>query len=61
MADHQTAGREANEAEPPGDFTALGGKDAVKRTGKRSQAGAGPDGGEAAALGDTFKNAPKGG
>lgn len=59
MSDQNTAGRQANEAEPLGDFTALGGKKAVERTGKRSQAKAGPDGGDAAAVGDTFKTRPK--
>lgn len=52
----QNEGREANETEPPGDFTALGGKRAVERTGKHSQAKAGPDGGASAKVGDTFKS-----
>lgn len=56
---HQNDGRKANEAEAPGEFTALGGKKAVEETGKRSQSKAGPDGGDATAVGDTFKNAPK--
>jgi hypothetical protein len=59
MTDRNSAGRRANEAEPLGEFTALGGKGAVERTAKRSQAKAGPDGGDAAAVGDTFKAKPK--
>lgn len=58
MANEQTDGREQNEAEPAGDFTALGGKDAVKRTGERSRQAAGPDGGDAKVVGDTFKARP---
>lgn len=54
----QSEGRKANQAEAPGDFTALGGKKAVEQTGKRSQSKAGPDGGDAAAVGDTFKSGP---
>ncbi|MET3666754.1 hypothetical protein [Caulobacter sp. 1776] len=56
MADQpNTDGREANEAEPLGDFTALGGKKAVEKTGEESRKRAGPDGGDAKAVGDTFK------
>ncbi|MDR6624588.1 hypothetical protein [Caulobacter segnis] len=50
-----TDGREANEAEPLGDFTALGGKGSVKKTGEKSRTSAGPDGPDGAAFGDTFK------
>lgn len=59
MADQQTSGRKSNAAETPGEFTALGGKDAIKRTGDRARSKAGPDGGEAAAAGDTFKKRPQ--
>lgn len=59
MSDQNSKGRKDNQAEPLGDFTALGGKKAVERTGKQSQAKAGPDGGAAAALGDTFKSSPE--
>ena len=60
MADKSnTDGREANQAEPLGDFTALGGKKAVERTGAESRKRAGPDGGDAKAIGDTFKNSGK--
>jgi hypothetical protein len=60
MADQpNTDGREANEAEPLGDFTALGGKKAVQKTGQESRKRAGPDGGDAKEVGDTFKNSGK--
>lgn len=59
MADHNTAGRQANAAEALGEFTALGGKKAVEETGKRAQSKAGPDGGDAVAVGATFKKGPK--
>lgn len=54
-----TAGREANEAEKLGEFTALGGKDKVQRTGEKSRTQAGPDGPDATEVGNTFKG-PKG-
>ena len=54
----QSKGRKANAAEPPGDFTALGGKKAVKRSGEQSRRAAGPDGPDARATGDTFKGRP---
>jgi hypothetical protein len=59
MAQDTSSGRKANEAEPAGKFTALGGEHAIKETGKRSQDASGPDGGDAADIGDTFKG-PKG-
>ena len=52
-------GRSQNEAEKPGDFTALGGEDKVQKTGEKSRTQAGPDGPDAAEVGDTFKG-PKG-
>lgn len=51
----QTAGRQKNAAEPPGEFTALGGRDAVKRTGVKARRAAGPDGPSAEDVGETFK------
>ena len=51
-------GRKENQAEPLGDFTALGGKDKVQKTGEASRSRAGPDGPDAADVGDTFKNGP---
>lgn len=50
-----TEGRERNEAEPLGDFTALGGEDKIQKTGEESRKRAGPDGGDAKEIGDTFK------
>ncbi|GEM_PF-448299 len=52
-------GRSDNEAEAPGDFSALGGEEKVRKTGEKSRAQAGPDGPDAAEIGDTFKG-PKG-
>jgi len=54
-------GREANEAEPLGDFTALGGKDKVEKTGEESRKRAGPDGPDATEVGETFKKGPAAG
>lgn len=53
--DLNSAGRSENEAEAPGDFTALGGEDKVQKTGEKSRTQAGPDGPDAAEVGDTFK------
>ena len=50
-----TDGRKAHAAEPLGDFTALGGRDSVQRTGEASRRRAGPDGPDATEVGDTFK------
>lgn len=50
-----TDGRKANEAEPLGDFTALGGRDSVQKTGEESRKRAGPDGPDAEEIGNTFK------
>lgn len=55
-----TEGRKANEAEPLGDFTALGGEHSVQRTGEASHRRAGPDGPDATEVGDTFKAPPTG-
>lgn len=52
-------GRAGNEAEKPGEFTALGGERKIQKTGEKSRTQAGPDGPDAAAIGDTFKG-PKG-
>lgn len=57
----QSKGRKANAAEPPGDFTALGGKAATKRSGEKAKRAAGPDGPDARAVGDTFKVRPEAG
>lgn len=53
-----SAGRKENAAEPAGKTTALGGEGAVARTGEKSQTRAGPDGGDASAVADTFKRKP---
>ena len=54
--DHQqTNGRSSNAAEPLGDFTALGGEKSVQRNGKKARTSAGPDGPDAAAVGESFK------
>jgi hypothetical protein len=59
MADQpNTEGRRANAAEPLGESTALGGKDKIQKTGERSRKAAGPDGGDATEVGDTFKRSP---
>jgi len=52
-------GRSENQAEKPGDFTALGGEDKIQKTGEKSRTQAGPDGPDAAEVGETFKG-PKG-
>lgn len=52
-----SAGRAANEAEKPGEFTALGGEDKIRKTGEKSRTQAGPDGPDAAEVGATFKGA----
>lgn len=48
-------GRAENEAEKPGDFTALGGERKIEKTGEKSRRQAGPDGPDAAEVGATFK------
>ena len=53
-------GREANEALPAGERPGLvSARDTVK-TGEKEQRTAGPDGDDATAVGDTFKNSPGG-
>ena len=53
---NNTKGREANEALPLGEIP---GKD-TKKTGEKERRTAGPDGGDATEVGDTFKNSPGG-
>jgi hypothetical protein len=53
-----TEARRKNDAEPLGEFTALGGKDKVERNGQRERKSAGPDGPDATEVGDTFKRSP---
>jgi hypothetical protein len=56
--DLNSQGRKANQAEAPGQFTADGGARAVEKTGRKAQEAAGPDGPDAAEVGDTFKPSP---
>jgi hypothetical protein len=56
--DLNSQGRKANQAEAPGAFTANGGKDAIEKTARKAQKAAGPDGPDAAEVGDTFKAKP---
>lgn len=53
-------GRRDNEAEKAGEFTALGGKEAIQKTGEKSRTQAGPDGPDATEIGDTFKRSQVG-
>ena len=60
MSQDNSKGREANEALPPGQRPGLvSDRDTVK-TGEKSRQAAGPDGGDATEVGDTFKNSPGG-
>ena len=55
----QSKGRKANEAEPLNDERpGLVSERGTERTGKESTRRAGPDGPDAAEVGDTFKRAP---
>ncbi len=55
---NQTGGRNANGAIPPGKPDASTSDAAVKRNGERERRSAGPDGPDAAEVGDTFKKQP---
>jgi hypothetical protein len=58
MSDHDdanTKGRKANAAQPLGERRGLVSKTATQRTGEAERRSAGPDGADAAAVGDTFK------
>lgn len=54
----QTEGREANAAHPPGKRPGLVSEQGTQRTGEQSRRRAGPDGPDAAEIGDTFKREP---
>lgn len=54
----QTKGREDNGAIPPGRPDASTSDAQVKRVGEQSRRKAGPDGPDAAEVGDTFKKRP---
>ncbi len=58
MKELNSPGRERNQAEAPGEFTANGGKAAVEKTAEKSRHAAGPDGPDATEVGDTFKRKP---
>ena len=58
MTDKQSEGRDDNGAIPPGKPDASTSDAAVKRTGERERRSAGPDGPDAAEVGDTFKQKP---
>ena len=61
MADpKQTEGRKANGAMPGGKPDQTTPSADVKRTGEASRTKAGPDGPDAAEVGDTFKRSPHG-
>ena len=51
----QSPGRKANAAQPPGSRPGLVSDKAVQRTGEKSRRAAGPDGPDAAVVGETFK------
>jgi len=55
----QSKGREANAAQPPSERPGLVSKAAVKRTGEKSRAAAGPDGADAAAPAGSLRKAPR--
>ena len=56
--ENQTEGRKSNGAIPLGRPDASTSEAAVKRTGERARQSAGPDGPDAAEIGDTFKKSP---
>jgi hypothetical protein len=53
-------GREANEALPAGERPGLVSDKDTKKIGQKEQRTAGPDGGDAKEVGDTFKSVPGG-
>ena len=54
----QTKGRKENGAQPLGQRQGLVSEAQTKRTAEAELKSAGPDGGDARAIGDTFKKAP---
>ncbi len=54
----QSEGRKDNAAQPLGEQPGLASKDEVKHNGEKSRRAAGPDGPDASAVGDTFKQKP---
>ena len=53
-------GREANEALPAGERPGLVSDADTRKTGQKAREAAGPDGGDAAEIGNTFKDSPGG-
>lgn len=53
----QSKGRETNEAEPPGQRPGLVSDKKTEAVGRHARRAAGPDGPDAAEVGDTFKRA----
>jgi hypothetical protein len=53
-------GREANDALPAGERPGLVSDTDTKKTGEKERRTAGPDGGDAREVGNTFKNSPGG-
>lgn len=60
MDREQSDGRKANGAEPGGKPDGSTSDKAVQRTGERERESAGPDGPDAAEVGETFKTPPGG-
>ncbi len=58
MADKQSSGRDDNAALPEGRRDGLVSEKGIRETGKESRKSAGPDGPDAAVVGDTFKTKP---
>ncbi len=55
MTKLNTNGRKANDAQPLGETPGLKNKSDQAKTAERSRKAAGPDGGDAREVGDTFK------
>jgi hypothetical protein len=55
-----TKGRAKNEALPLGERSGLVSNEDTEKTGRKERRTAGPDGGDAAEIGNTFKNSPGG-
>jgi hypothetical protein len=58
MGEDNTKGREANEALPLGERSGLVSNEDAVKTGQKERRTAGPDGGDATEVGDTFKKRP---
>jgi len=57
---NNSKGREANKALPLGERPGLVSNEDTVKTGQKERRTAGPDGGDATEVGDTFKNSPDG-